>query len=445
VRSAVVFLAFVLALLLPRAVRADFSLPGMVSADSISGQFVVTSSPQLSDVALLPDVATNREFVRLEPALLAVSAERIKQSLMAKLGVDSHTPWSGNIYLAVHPAQSLDESVAVVSSRFNGRWVYHVLLPDALPRQKLVRALTGAVLLEYANRNAGDHSAEVPAWLVEGLSQELLAENMQNYALSEPDQTVNDIPVQRVNFTERSLDTLADARTVLQTYSVLTFQQLSWPTDLQLSGEDSGVYRASAQLFTDELLGLPGGSAKVRAMLQALPGYYNWQTAFQLAFRQDFPTPLDVEKWWALQTVAFTARSPGSQWTAEASREKLDEILSVTVDYRTATNNLPATTEVSLQQIIRNFDSERQMEILGLKLRDLELAQFRMAPTLAVLTAEYRNALAAYLGEPVPKRGRLAYNKYAPAHATARETLVKLDELDAQRRSFVVASQFRFQ
>ena len=443
-RSGFVFFALFLGLLLPLAGRADFSLPGMVSADSISGQFAVTSSPQLSDLALLPIVATNQDFIRLEPALLAVSAERIKQSLMEKLGVDLHTPWSGNIYLAVHPAQSLDESVAVVSSRFEGRWVYHLLLPDALPRQKLVRALTGAVLLEYSNRKAGDHSAELPAWLVEGLSQELLAENLQDYALSQPDQTVNSIPVLRVNHTERSLDTLASAREVFQSYAVLTFQQLSWPTDLQLSGEDGGVYRASAQLFVYELLRLPGGAAKLRAMLQALPRYYNWQTAFQQAFRQNFPTPLDVEKWWALQTAIFTAGSPGSQWTAEVSRDKLDEILSVAVNYRTSTNNLPATAEVSLQQVIRNFEGDRQMEVLELKLRDLELAQFRMAPALAVLAAEYRNALAAYLGVPVP-RSRQVYNKFAPAHATARETLARLDELDAQRRSLVLATQFRFQ
>jgi hypothetical protein len=445
VRSGIVFFVLSLALLLPRAVRADFSLPGMVSANSISGQFVVTSSPKLSDLALLSVVATNREFIRLEPALLTVSAERIKQALMAKLGVDPHTPWSGNIYLAVHPAQSLDESVAVVSSRFNGRWVYHLLLPDVLPRQKLVRALTGAVLLEYANRNAGDRSAEVPAWLIEGFSQELLAAHLQDFALTEPDQAVNDIPVDRVNFTQRGVDPLAGARGVLQTYSVLTFQQLSWPTDLQLSGEDGGVYRASAQLFADELLGMPGGAAKMRGMLQALPRYYNWQTAFQQAFRHDFPTPLDVEKWWALQTVLFTAHSPGVQWTPEASREKLDEILSVPIQFRTATNSLPNTAAVSLQQVIRNFDGLRQMEILGIKLRDLELAQLRMAPALAVLTVEYRDTLAAYLGQPIPNHERQIYRKYATRRATARETVVKLDELDAQRRSLVLAGQFRFQ
>lgn len=445
VRSAVVFFTLIPALLLPQAMRAAFFMPGVVAADSISGQFVVTGSPRLSNLAMFPEVATNQDFVRLEPALLAVSAERIRQSLLEKLGMDSHAPWSGTIYLSVHPARSLDESVAVVSSRFEGRWVYHLLLPDVLPRQKLVRALTGAVLLEYANRTAGERSADVPAWLIEGFSQELLAENLQDIVLSAPDQTINSIPMDRVSFNERGVDALAGARNTLQLYSVLTFQQLSWPTDAQLSGEDGGVYRASAQLFVDNLLGLRNGAAKMRAMLQALPRYYNWQTAFQLAFRRDFPAPLDVEKWWALQTVIFTSHSPGPQWTAEVSREKLDEILSVAVEFRSASNNLPATAEVSLQQVIRNFDSTRQLEILQTKLRDLELAQFRMAPSLAIITAEYRNTLAAYLGVTPAIHGRLIYPKYIAVKPTARETLARLDVLDAQRRSLVLAAPFRFQ
>ena len=34
----------------------------------------------------------------------------------------------------------------------------------------------------------------------------------------------------------------------------LTFEELSWPTDAQVSGADGGVYRASAQLFVNDLL-----------------------------------------------------------------------------------------------------------------------------------------------------------------------------------------------
>jgi hypothetical protein len=84
--------------------------------------------------------------------------------------------------------------------------------------------------------------------------------------------------------------------------------------------------------------------------------------------------------------------------------------------------------------VIQSFDSEQQTTILQTKLRDFELAQLRMAPQLAVLTAEYRFALADYLGQN--KRAAPAWNKRGAvsSRTSARETLKKLDALDAKRR-----------
>ena len=70
---------------------------------SISGQFIVYASPQISKLARLASVAADTNFVRLEPALLAVSAERIKDSLWRRLEIKPGTPWRGQIYLVVHP------------------------------------------------------------------------------------------------------------------------------------------------------------------------------------------------------------------------------------------------------------------------------------------------------------------------------------------------------
>ena len=438
--SVFTLLACLFVLLWPRAACADASIPGVVSANSVSGQFVVLGSPGISPLASLPEIITNQELVRLDPAFLAVSAERVKNALLQKMGLRSDTMEGPTIYLTLQPARALDEDVAVFPERFGGHWIYHVVLPDILPRERLARALTSVFLSDYANRNGGSHSAEVPAWLVEGLSQEILDETMKDVILSMPDQTVNNIPVDRVSFTERGLDSLATTRAVLQTYSILTFQQLSWPTDMQLSGEDGGVYRASAQLFVDELLGLRDGPAKLRETLDALPRFYNWQTAFFSAFHENFSTPLDVEKWWALQTVIFSAQSPGPQWTTGLSREKLDEILSVAVDFRTESNSLPSHTEISLQEVIKNFQSGAQLEILHMKLHELETAQFRMAPALAVLAAEYRNAIAGYLGEAEVDRRGVIVTKYSSRVVSARDTLERLNALDARRRAIALAT-----
>ncbi len=421
--------------------RAEFPLPNITSACSVSGQFLVTA-PQsfFSPLAYLPEIETNENFLRLEPALLAVTADRVRESLLHQLGVNPAAQWSGKIYLTLHPARAADENIEIFSSRFGNGWDYHVVLPDIVPRDRLARTLTGVLLLELANRNATDRSAEVPPWLVDGFAQELFAGNMQDMFLTTPNQTVNGMPYAWMNETNRSLDALAGARQVLQNYSILTFSQLSWPSETQLSGDDGGAYRASAQLFVHELLALPNGGAKLRTLLELLPRYYNWQTAFWPAFHENFSTPLQVEKWWALQSVIFASRSPGPQWTAQASREKLDEILSVAVEYRGASNNMPAYASVSLQSVIQNFDSARQTEILQTKLRDLEMAQFRMAPSLAVLTARYRDALAGYMGQPRPVRGTVQL-RHAPEKVSARATLVKLDALDAQRRTIALAAQ----
>ena len=129
--------------------------------------------------------------------------------------------------------------------------------------------------------------------------------------------------------------------------------------------------------------------------------------------------------------------SPGPAWTPAVSRDQLDQILSVPVDFRTASNALPVHAEISLQAVIRNFDSAQQTAILQTKLRDLELAQFRLAPPLVALAAGYRAALADYLGQrqdTVPRPVWQAVMGRGPS-ASASDTLEKLDALDAQRRT----------
>lgn len=412
------------------------SPPVVNSVQSASGQFVVNGPAQFSPLVHPPGVGLNTNLVRLEPALLSVSAERIKDSLRRKLGIKPNAPWQGKIFLDLHPAQTLNEDVTIVSQPFLNGCSYRVLLPNVLSQTRFLRAMTGVLLLEIANRNStGGRTAEIPAWLTDGLSQQLAVAGLPEIVLSAPGRLVNGLPQNRMVATQRGLDPLADVRRVLADHAALTFDQLSWPTDAQLTGGDGGVYRASAQLFVSELLSLTDGPAHLRAMLAALPRCYNWQTAFQEAFQENFPRPLDVEKWWALQVVSFVAHDSGPRWTPAVSREKLDEILSVSVEVWTASNTLPARTEVSLQAVIRNFEPPRQTAILQTKLRDLELAQLRMAAPLAALTAEYRRAVAGYLGQNRDIRQPPWSKHPLPQKTSARATLKRLDELDAQRQT----------
>jgi hypothetical protein len=417
------------ALIFQLPARAQSPLSGLISTRSVSGQFIVVGPKQISPIANSFAFRTNSELIRLDPALLAISAERIKESLWRELGINNQ--WRGQIFLALHPAHSTDENVTIVSTKFSGGWDYHVELPDILSRTRFMRALAGVTLLEFADRNADARAAEIPAWLVDGLSQQLLAPGDSETILSSPDNTINGFAENRTVTTRRGLDPLAGARNILKNSTALTFDQLSWPDDDQLFGDDGGVYRASAQLFVSEILKLKNGAANLRAMLETLPQFYNWQTAFQKAFRENFSSPLDVEKWWALRVVSFAARDPGSMWTPAASREKLDEILSASVEFRSLSNNLPAHAEISLQTVIRNFDSERQAEILQSKLRDLGLAQLRVSPQFAALADAYRRAVAGYLGQD----GKPAIPSRRVKKTGVNDTLKKLDALDAQRRT----------
>jgi hypothetical protein len=377
--------------------------------------------------------------VRLEPALLAVTAERIKKALSKQLGDNSR--WRGRIFFSLRPAQSLDENVTVVGSRFDNTWNYRIELPDVLSRTRLARAITGAVLLELANRNAGARSAEVPPWLMDGLSEGVLAANTDGFILSAPTHFTNGVAEHRIADDKSGWYLLGNVHRVLKDQSALTFAQLSWPTDAQLAGDDGGVYRASAQLFVHDLLELKNGANELRAMLQLLPRYYNWQLAFREAFKRDFPSQVELEKWWALQTVHFAALDVGPIWTAAASRARLDEILSVPVDYRVASNALPIHAETSLQDAIHNFDSARRVAILQTKLRDLQTAELRMSPQFAGLTEQYVRVISDYLGQRPAQRSILPARRLTtgPSKPDIKKTLKTLDNLDARRRAVETA------
>jgi hypothetical protein len=421
---------------------AQSAFPDLSVTRSVSGQFVIAGTAG-SRLAASRAIATNASFVRLEPALLAVSAERFKESLARELnpelgGLKALTSPRGKIFLVLHPAQSTDETVTIVSRHAPDGWSYQVQLPDVVSRIRLARALTGVLLLQLANRDSHARDAEVPAWVTDGLSQELLAAAWQQIILSSPAWMINGEPTTRTVLNTRGMDSLAGARHTLHDHTALTFEQLSWPDEAQVSGADGGIYRASAQLFVKSLLELKDGPAHLRAMLRTLPDFYNWQTAFQSAFRENFSRPLEVEKWWALQVVNFAARDPGPTWTRAVSRARLDEILSVAVEMRPASNALPAHAEISFQSVIRNFDPAQQIEILQPKLRDLELLELRLAAPFAVLADGYRQALADYLGQGKRTRPMPRVGKHPPmvlSQPTALETLEQLDALDARRRA----------
>ena len=177
-----------------------------------------------------------------------------------------------------------------------------------------------------------------------------------------------------------------------------------------------------------------------------LPRYYNWQTEVRGAFAADFPRPeWSVEKWWALQTITFSARDAGTLWTPAVSCDRLDRDFEGAGGNAFRATNLPRARGPFVQAVISNFDPDRQTVVLQAKMRDLDRAHWRMAPQFVALTDAYRRVFADYLGGlnggvPASVKG-LKNPQGQRQKCSAADTIKKLDALDAQRRAIETAAR----
>jgi hypothetical protein len=411
--------------------QAQTSLPGVFLSRSFSGQFVVLTTPAAVRSPLASSLENDTNFVRLAPTLLPVSCERIKQLLWHELKTTS--PWRGKIFLRLYPTASGDDPVTIVSEQFRDGWQYRVSLPSLSQRERYVRAIVSVLLLEYSNREARQRSAELPTWLVEGFTREVLASKQLEIILPPPQTSDSGLRVTTLLVNTREANPLSNAHAQLCAGSPMNFQQLSWPAAEQLVGDRGELYRSSAQLFVHQLLNLPGGAACMRTMLEQLPLYYNWQFAFLHAFHEIFPQPVDVEKWWSLQLVHFTGRELSDRWTAEESWQKLDESIRSAIQFRVGTNEQPLEAEVTLQAIIRDWVPTRQTAALEGKIRELQMLRPRLVSDLAPLVDEYCQAIEAYVQNFNHPAFALPFGKHATSRRSVNETLLRLDDLDARR------------
>jgi hypothetical protein len=403
----------------------------LLSARSFSGQFIAFAGRSASLPPALLKLATSQNYVQLEPTLVTVSCERIKQLLLRELG--STAPWHGTIYVVLYPAKAASDTVTITSERFKSGWQYRVDLPDLVDRSRYVRVIVQVLLLELANRTAQTRPAEIPVWLIEGFGQLLLASNEVEIILPPPQTTPSGLNISTTQVATRRENLLQQVQKKLRGRPLLTFEELSWPTDLGLNGEAGEVYRASAQLFVGELLRLPDGRACLQAMLAQLPQHYNWQFAFLGAFRGHFERPLDIEKWWSLAATQAGGREPTQIWPPEASWQKLDQVVHSAVQVRTGTNDLPLHAAASLQQVLREWDTARQLEALNRVLRELGLLRLRIAQEYVGLVSDYSQTIETYLKQRDRGASGFLSSKRAAQRRAAADAIQQLDALDARR------------
>lgn len=386
------------------------------------------------------------QWVKLDLDVLALSTERLHQALSRELDVS--TRGSGRILLCLVTATAADQGIRIVATPFADGWHYRVDVPDQIEQLKLIRGIVEVLLLELANRSRGPKSAEIPSWLNEGLSMQLMA-------TMGPDLILQSVPVGSMLEIVRNvggsrdaggLDRLRQARAVLRTVAPATLAELGHPALETLKGESMERFQSSAQLFVAELCRLPNGRACLVNLLQELPWCWNWETAFLRAYRRYFARTLDVEKWWSVVLTSFTGRDPSQVWAAEICFDKLDEILLKPAQVRLSPDVMPVRTYVTPQQIIADWDFASQKAALDQTLLQLAILRVNCPLDIAALIERYRLTFQNYL----QKRGEASSTAPTKGQALVsipvlmRETIDRLDELyrqrEALRRAYAAAA-----
>jgi hypothetical protein len=416
------------AILLGIALWAAPALAGAAQLQTIqsqTGQFVVRGLPQ-TPLRVPASMQTNLSCVRLDPSVLVVSCERVKQALLEELDLPDR--WRDRVLIFLHPVAHDRQAILVKATRFREGWFYRLDMPELVDNARLLKVIVQVLLLEIANRRARDKTVELPPWLAEGLAAQLEATAGATLALE---------PYTGIVQAGRRSDPLRTVRETLRRRTPLTLDELSWPSDVMFSDQNLEVYRSCAHLFVHSLLRLRHGRECLQEMLLMQPEYLNWQTAFLGCFRSHFTRLIDVDKWWALSVVHLTGRDPFSVWPRDESWRQLDELLNTPVQVRVQTNDLPMFSAVKLQGVIAGWDDARQVALLTDKINRLLALRLRVAQDFAELVDQYRQVLESYLQRRSSRRLGPRSTEMTATHrnVSASAAIRRLDALDRLRES----------
>ncbi len=408
---------------LSQVCRADVQTD-VVTVQSRSGLFTIHGPSAPLKSLYFNNFVGNRPLV-LDPALLAVSCEQIKELLFAELGYNVRQQMAsgkqnlglGKIFLVLH--EKADEPIAFSAIPATGGLSYRVDLPNEMFASRMIETIVQMLILDMANLRNNGPTVSPPIWLTDGLVHHLQSVGLETLPLEA------NLPVTKVKVRK---EPAAQIRENLHEQIPLTFDELSWPE--KLSPERAAVFEDSAQLLVYQLLRLKDGRACMRKMIGSLPRYKNWQFAFLHAFQPHFAEVIDVEKWWALTLVSFTGRDPMQIWSREESEKKLNAALKVPAQMYTAQNAMPQRTDLNLQRVVKEWDYTRQQLALQKTVAQLRTLRFRIAPELLPIVDDYRKTLETYLLTRRP--GKPQEKNSVNATTLQKATAKRLDELDKQ-------------
>jgi hypothetical protein len=418
---------------------------------SYSGQFTArqiqktalspaSAKPRLTPVAgswayLLSSSAgpasSSKDELTLEPSLLVSQCERLKGLLLAELGQSDQ--WQGRIDLTIDTSLAGGNGPQLTAVHRPQGWTYELLLPKRLEQEILLRSLFQTLLLEIANRHAGVQSAELPLWLVEGMSAHLQANSLQAVML-QPGQYLSTNVIWHKGSQMMPKE--------LRQRPALDFQQLSWPQESDLTAEGLPLYRSCAQLFVEELLRFDDGRACLRSMIGQLAQCWNWQTAFLQGFHSHFDQLLDVEKWWGVSYVDFARGYKAQGWSAADCRKRLQSSLDVPVEVHFDPNHMPVEANITLQEVIRQWPRTDAFVALQRAIGGLKFLEPRATPEVRPMTQLYLKTLLTYLKDSQAAEREPMLGNHAPAFLSVAkaEAIKQLNALDLQREALWASS-----
>lgn len=409
-----------------------------VTVFSRTGQFVIhcrhASASSLGLVGLEP--RSGRVF--LEPDALAVGCERVKKALLVELGLPDQ--WQGKIHVRLQTATSPDQLPVASATRHADGWSFGLVTPEELRPDELVRSLVRVLLLELADRSPGPYGAEIPHWLSEGLTAEVLGQvgpdlvPAPNLLLAKVGGQFGELSS---SARERVFSENLDAsRRRLREEGALTFEELSLPPPGSLQGETGRRYRDSARAFLAELRALPDGERLLRQLMASLTRCLNWQTAFLATYRAHFTTLLEVEKWWTLASTHFATAGIVEIWTAPQAADAMAGILTVTLATTNGPGAAPTREQLSLTGAMTRLGFGEFVRLVSLKQRQLAILLLHSPPDVAGLCREYSSLLGLYLelcGRQVQEDGGSVSLSRGQRRLLER-LAYSLERLDGQRR-----------
>lgn len=362
-----------------------------ITAVSQSGQFVIVGPPPRSGTGGQKMVPVgNQSEVPLQADLLAVTCERVRHAVNAKLGASDRAGLQ--IHFELHPAyfEEGPKPITVHPRLFRDGWKFFADLPDRMDWKKLVRLLVEADVLDFMNReNPSEPVAVPPLWLTEGLTGLILGEFGRD--LVTESQTV-------LIRSSRHRDAASEARDSLGSDGPLSFSDLAQPMGDQLNCDDGyGRYRASATLFVNELLRDDRGKRAMRDFVRDAHRNLNWQTTFLAVSAGQFQSLLEVEKWWSVTSFEVVGRGPTQFWPHDRVLAELRVILTETADLPTTNGLATVRRTLSIREVVQTWTFPAQRPVLQRKVAQLRLLERHAPPDLAPLANEAARVLDEYL------------------------------------------------